>query len=403
MSDPPMDKVYLSDPYKVLHQTQVVNSRHEGGSVWIRLNETIFYPENGGQSSDRGTINDLPVNDVKMIDDQIWHQLSEELPEKVILKLDWNRRYTNMQQHTGQHILSACFKNELNIDTVSVHLGTSDTMIELDTPGISDKQSERIQIKANEIIRHAYPVSAMLVTQKDLIKYPVRRDVKHLGHEIRLVVIGDYDCTACGGTHVRNTAEVGLIKIIAVQNIRKHARVVARIGQHAYTYFDVLDKMSRMLAAKLSSGVSDLPAKISSLTSDMKKLRYENKKITEKWLELLAEQLPSQPDLGFFELDDVTVHDLQYISSIWLDRNNVPCYFVAPGKKDGQFNFVLRTPTGSSLDGFELIRQLADTYGLKGGGRKEFVNGVMFPKKWDAENKQRLRKALADYINKHSG
>ncbi len=403
MSDLSMDKIYLSDPYKALHETQVLDSRHEGGNVWIRLKETIFYPEGGGQSADRGTINDLPVSHVKMADDQIWHQLSQELPEKVILKLDWDQRYANMQQHTGQHILSACFKNELHIDTVSVHLGTSDTMIELNAPGISDKQSEQIQIRANEIIRHAYPVSTMSVSRKDLINYPVRREVKQAGDELRLVTIGEYDCTACGGTHVRNTAEVGLIKIIAVQKIRKRIRVVARIGQHAYTYFDFLDKIGRLLATKLSSGISDLPGKISSLTRDVKGLRYENKKITEKWLELLAEKLPPQADLGFFELDEVTMDDLQYISAIWLDRNNLPCYFVAPGKTAEQFNFVLRTPAGTALDGSDLIRQLAGKYGLKGGGRKDFVNGVMLPKKWDAENKRTLRKALADYINQHLG
>ncbi len=396
-----MDKIYLSDSYKILHDTHVLDQRHENGVVWARFSETIFYPEGGGQAPDKGSVNRLPVNDVQLIENQVWHQISRQLPEKVTLKIDWNRRYANMQQHTGQHIISACFANDLKIDTVSVHLGTCDTMIELDTPLLQDKQLALAQDRANEIIRSAYPVSANAVSRDNLDKYPIRRDVKYDGEMVRLVFIGDFDCTGCGGTHVRNTAEVGLIKIMAVEKIRKHVRISARIGHHAYVYLDEMDRVIKSLTNQLSSSVADLPPKIKSLTDELKRVKQDYHKLSEKWLDLIADGLAVRDNIGFFELPDLTISDLQYISAVWVDRNNLPCYFVAPGKMEHTYNFVLRMPSEWSVDGTMLIRDISDKFGLRGGGKKDFVTGIMRPAKWDERSKSDLREELISFFKKY--
>ena len=403
MNKAPADKLYLYDPYKTVHATQIEEQHKENGNIWLRFTESIFYPESGGQASDRGTVNGLPVLGVKLIDDNVWHRIDHPLRGAVELRLDWKWRYANMQQHTGQHILSACFSNLKGLETVSVHLGLNDTRIELNTTGISNDMLEKAETCANRIIREALPVKADWVKRQDLGEISVRRSVKHKGDDIRLISIGGYDHTGCGGTHVRNTAEIGLIVITGSEKIRGHVRVISMTGGQAYAYIRETGRISRDLAAKFSCGISDLPEKISGIVEESKLLRNNHQKLREKWLDRLAEDIPAQNGMGFWEFKDLDGPDLQYISGQWVDRNNLPCYFVAPGKTAETFQFVFRVQQSSPADASSLSGILPVKFGIKGGGRPEFIKGIMQPVTWDEHVKSELQQELLGFIRKNQG
>jgi len=400
MPDHPIDKLYLSDSYLSEYETQLVDTHHEHDKVWVRFTETIFYPEGGGQAPDRGSINNFPVHNVQLKHNYVWHQIDREISGKAHLKIDWDRRYANMQQHTGQHILSACFANDLGFETVSVHLGSTDTMIELEAEMISDEQLNSAQISANKIIRDAVPVEARMVPIRELDRYPVRRDIKYKHDLVRLLFIGDHDCTGCGGTHVQNTSEVGLIKITGTEKIRKHTRVLAKIGIQAYNYIDQLEHVSKTLAEQLHTSLTDLPFRISSMKDELKKVKQDAHKLNVKWLDLLADKIESRDNIGFYEFTDLNPADLLYISAIWVDRKNLPCYFVAPGQTADQYYFVFRTPSDSGIDGNEMISHIHGKFGLKGGGKRDFINGIMHPDNWNNKVKDDFKKELIKFIQK---
>jgi alanyl-tRNA synthetase len=398
MNEAPADKLYLSDPYKTVHTTRIAEERNENGIRWFRFSETIFYPESGGQASDRGTVNDLPVREVKLADDQVWHRIDNSLPGTAELRLDWKWRYANMQQHSGQHILSACFSTLKGLETVSVHLGTGDTRIELSTADMSAETLDQVETCANGIIRKGIPVRIDWVGRQDLGQISVRRSVKHKGENIRLISIGDFDRTGCGGTHVRNTAEIGLIVITGFEKIRGHVRVIAMTGDQAYAYIRETGRISRDLAARFSCSLHDLTGKISGMAEELRLLRNNHQKLREKWLDKLAMDIPVQNDIGFYEFTDLDGSDLPYISGRWVDRINLPCYFVAPGKTAGTYQFVFRIPEGSTANAAILTGELSARFGIKGGGRPEFTKGIMQPEKWDRHTKNALKQELLRFI-----
>ncbi|WP_255416316.1 alanine--tRNA ligase-related protein [Rummeliibacillus sp. POC4] len=197
------------------------------GRKYIVLDNTAFYPTGGGQPHDTGMLNNVKVIDVERIDDEIRHYVDELLPEgtkKVHGVLDWKRRFDHMQQHAGQHILTAAFVEILNYPTVSFHLGTETVTIDIDVPNLSDQELAFVEKRANEIILENRPMKTKWVTQDELANYTLRKAVAVTG-EIRLVIIPDYDYNGCGGTHPTSTGQVQAIKIIATEKQKKKTRV----------------------------------------------------------------------------------------------------------------------------------------------------------------------------------
>jgi len=214
----PGKKVFHIDPYQTELNTTVESSRSDERGTWFSFQETLFYPQGGGQSSDKGWVASSEVLDVQSSEGEVWHLLSNSVPDQVNMKLDWDHRYSNMLQHTGQHILSACFKDIFNLDTVSVHLGRDITMIELKTPSIEDDVLLKTEKSANQMIHDNLPVKSIIADRHSLDNYNLRRSIKTNDEAVRLIQIGNIDCVGCGGTHVRSTGEVGLIKILVLSS-----------------------------------------------------------------------------------------------------------------------------------------------------------------------------------------
>lgn len=195
------------------------------GRDYVVLNNTAFYPTGGGQPHDTGWLNDTEVIDVEKIDDEIRHYVNGSIPTgEVVGKLNWARRFDHMQQHAGQHILTAAFVELFDIATTSFHLGTGVVTIDLSTESISDEQLQLAEARANEIILENRPIETKWVTKDELSNYNLRKDVS-VDEDIRLVIIPDYDYNGCGGTHPTSTGQVSLLKILGTEKMKKQVRV----------------------------------------------------------------------------------------------------------------------------------------------------------------------------------
>lgn len=221
MNDPsPTERLYYRDSRVLAFAARVVAVESaETNTTRIRLDRTAFYPEGGGQPCDHGSLEGAAVVDVAESDGIVWHTIQGTAPSvgaEVEGRIDAPRRFDHMQQHTGQHLLSRVFVEQLGLDTTSFHLGVDGCSIDLATPGLSDARIVAAEERAAEILRDARPVRVRIGAETEGLA--LRKDGKP-AVDYRVISIEGFDDCACGGTHVENTAQIESIVVRRVERI----------------------------------------------------------------------------------------------------------------------------------------------------------------------------------------
>jgi alanyl-tRNA synthetase len=248
------NRLYYTDAYRGEFSATVVETSPDGTRVY--LNETAFYPTSGGQLHDLGQLGGLRVVDVVDEDERIAHVLEAPLrltPDTPVEgRIDWARRYDHMQQHTGQHLLSAVFEDLFGYKTISVHFGPDYSTLDLDTDSVSHQQMVKAELRTNEIVGEARPVA---VTFEDAASAIGLRKASDREGTLRIVSIDGVDRSACGGTHVRTTAEIGPMLIRSSEKVRKATRVEFVCGMRAIRRarhdYEALSNIATSMSASL--------------------------------------------------------------------------------------------------------------------------------------------------------
>jgi alanyl-tRNA synthetase len=227
------EKLFYQNQYQNEFEASVTRAVETRDGWEVYLDRTQFYPEGGGQPSDRGRIDDIPLIDVRKSGDDIAHILPE-LPKgsRVRGRVDWSWRFDYMQQHTAQHILSAVLYREFGIGTLAVHLGVELLSIEIDREAVDEAILEKVDAQAQELICRNLEVETIWTDEHSVGAYKLRREPAVSG-EIRLVNIADYDAAACGGVHCGRTGEVMLVRRAGSEKIRGRLRIFWRAGDRA--------------------------------------------------------------------------------------------------------------------------------------------------------------------------
>ena len=253
------DRLYYHDSYLVEFRARVLDASPERTKIY--LDRTAFYPSSGGQPFDTGRLGDVAVTEVVDEGDRIAHVLAGPLGEdEVAGAIDWQRRFDHMQQHTGQHLLSAVLIELFDAPTVSFHLGEEASSIDIARP-LEAEQIRRAERRANEVVFENRPVSVSFEnSSEDLgLRKPTERE-----GEVRIISIQDLDRSACGGTHVRATGEIGPILIRKLDRIRGNQRIEFVCGlravDRARADYDAISSIARTL----SSGVDEAPALVNA-------------------------------------------------------------------------------------------------------------------------------------------
>ena len=235
-----MDKLFYENPYQTEFTAEVINVIEKENKYHIELNETYFYPEGGGQPSDTGYINGAAVTYVYEENAKIYHVVDVKPLKihKVKCSIDFDLRYDYMQQHLGQHILSACISNLFNATTIGFHLGVNSTSIDLDKI-INSDEIKMAEKKANKIILDNINIEVLYPTNSELKKLSIKKIPVKIGEKIRIVKIGDLDVNPCCGIHPRSTIEVQLIKIIKFEKYKTGIRIEFICGVRAVSDYDL--------------------------------------------------------------------------------------------------------------------------------------------------------------------
>lgn len=290
------DLLYYQDATIQQFMANVLRTSVEDGRNYIVLDNTAFYPTGGGQPHDTGWIDGLEIIDVEKIDDEIRHYTQEDvsiISGIVEGKLNWERRFDHMQQHTGQHILTATFVELFDFATTSFHLGTELVTIDLNVADVTEAQLAAAEQRANDIILENRKIITKWVTKSELAQYNLRKDVK-VNEDIRLVIIPDYDYNGCGGTHPTSTAQVSLLKILGTEKMKQQIRIHFVCGQRVLNQLAMRKMVLTDVARQLSvpeENAADALRKFSSAAKVTEKALAEAQ---DALLEFEAKELASE-------------------------------------------------------------------------------------------------------------
>lgn len=287
----PTRKLFHEDAYLTQFSAQVLSCVPAGEAWDVVLDQTAFYAEAGGQSSDTGRLGGLRVLAVSELEDgTIIHTVDGPLHSEVAGQVDWDHRLDHMEQHTAQHLLSGAFEQLFDAETVSWHLGSESTTVDLTIETLTPEQAERVELECNRIIRAGLPVLTHITDDEGIRRFPLRKPPAVTG-EIRVVELQGYDWSACAGTHVRSTGELGLLKIKSWERYKKATRVTFLAGRRALADYLALDLLTRDLCRSLSMGVPDLPKYVERTQEEVSTLRKRMRTLQEQILEHEAQNL----------------------------------------------------------------------------------------------------------------
>lgn len=372
------EKLFYKDPYKRDFDAVVTGLEPDGKKGFrILLDRTCFYPEGGGQPSDSGDLNGVPVLDVRKEGDEVVHLVGDTsafaIGGMVHGVVDWERRYDFMQQHTGQHLISAAFFNAKEINTVSVHLGDEISTVELDVEKVEEELLIDVERAANLAICMSRPIMAEWVIDNALDTDTLRRAPKVSG-EIRVVSVEGTDRVACGGVHVGRTGEVGLVKLVGTELIRGHLRTIWKIGARAYEDYRQKDRVTSRLTELFSApleGLAEAAAvMVNKLESAEKSLRAAEGKRAK---DTAREMIESGDDILARILEDEESKFLKAVANALVSAEAPP--FCLLSQRDGKLFWFAGDPHGSE-DLKPVIDELLPLIDGKGGGRPPLWQGV---------------------------
>jgi alanyl-tRNA synthetase len=377
-------KYYYEDAYLTTFETTISHQGQEEDGRWfVVLEQTAFYPTGGGQPFDEGVLNGIPVNNVEEVDGQIRHYIESPFEDPSVAikgEIDWNRRYDHMQQHAGQHILSAAFAEAHGYETVSFHLGKEILTIDLDVEGMTEEDALQAEALANKIIAEARPIETKWMTADEAAAYPLRKQLS-VAEDVRLVIIQGFDYNGCGGTHPRSTSEVGAIKILDWEKRKGHIRLQFVCGSRVLAQFhqkhQVIKELTGILQApqdKMEEAAQQLLEKVKTQEKEMEEMKQELLTYEAKELILSAIGFGHGSTFIHKAYQNRPIQELQKLAREIISDHDEAVVFLAVQNGD-KLQLVGAKGKQPDVNLKELAPKIFSMINGKGGGKEDFIQG----------------------------
>ncbi len=373
------DRLYYTQPSLREFDASVIAVAQIDLRPAVVLDRTAFYPTSGGQPFDTGKLNDIRVAEVVERDDHSIAHLLEgalDIGVRVHGVIDWARRFDHMQQHTGQHVLSAAFEHLHHARTVGFHLGADVSTVDLS----HDLKADAIaaaEDEANRIVWDDRPVTVRFVDAREAAALPLRKEPEREG-VLRLIDVADYDLSACGGTHVARTGEIGNIQILSWERFRGGVRLEFVCGGRALATFRRLRDAVAGCIRTVSVAPEELPAAVERLQAEnkdqRKTIRAEQEQLAKYEAVALADRAVPVGE-RFVLADSVPQSDAGVLKTLATSIASRPGYDAALLSSAAPFLVVIARAPGGALEAGAVLRRLVERFGGKGGGRAELAQG----------------------------
>lgn len=397
------EKIYYADQYCQEFTATVSELRPLGDERWgVVLDRTAFYPEGGGQPGDTGWLDGIPVLAVYEENGDVVHvTASRPAGETVHGRLDWSRRFDHMQQHSGEHLLSAVFDDLFGAKNVGFHLGADAVYIDVTLETLSAEQAAAAEDAANAFVFANLPVRSELVTAGELDRFPLRKRPARDFANIRLVSIEGADCCPCGGTHVAAAGEIGLVKIRGWERRAGTVRVDFVCGRRALADYRLAGTIARDLSVRLSVPVEAVSeaverqfGKLEALAKQLQAARQELTRRLADDLYAQADSLPAAKLVASF-VPDASAAELSDLARQVLARGRAVVLLATGSAELNKIHFVFACTQGMAADMAGLLKKALAVTGGKGGGSAHWAQGGGG---WSENTEDALRLIRADVL-----
>ncbi len=365
----PTIKLYENDSYINEFSATVFSCEEKDGAYLLVLNETAFFPEGGGQDADKGKINDADVLDVQIKNDIIYHKVNKVFNEneKVTCTLDWETRFSRMQNHTGEHIVSGVIHSLFGYNNVGFHM--NDTVITLDVDGpLTDDDIKAVEMKSNKAIYDNKSVKAIYPAAEELPGYDYRSKLD-ITEGVRLIEIEDYDLCACCAPHVARTGEIGIIKILSYIPYKKGTRIEMICGFLALEDYRNLHSTNKSVMNMLSAKRFEIADSVDRIQNELSAQKTENKKLMAEIASLKMEKHAFDNSVCVF-IDGVSYDELRNCSNELIEEFEY-CYLFS-NTDENNYIYVVSSKENNVR---EQVQNLNKAFNGKGGGRDTYAQG----------------------------
>ena len=367
-------RLYYTDSYRTEFEARVVEIADDGRRVY--LDQTAFYPTSGGQPHDLGTLAGARITDVIDEGERIAHLLESPLPSEsdaVEGAVAWERRFDHMQQHTGQHLLSAVLEELFGYHTVSVHFGRDYSSLDLDVESVSVERIVEAETRANAIVAENRAVTTSFEDASEATG--LRKESGRTG-TLRIVSIEGLDRSACGGTHVRATGEIGAVMVRKVERVRKSARLEFVCGLRAVRRARADFESLTRIAGALSASLDDAPALVAAQSDQLRAAENERRRMERELAGYRAKALydaaPADArNLHVVRQDAATMDELRTLAQATIALPRA----VLVGTIGEPPSLLLATAEDTGLDAGRLLREGVTRVGGRGGGSSRIAQG----------------------------
>ena len=367
------EKLFYEDSHMITFSAIVETCEKVGEYYEAVLDRTAFFPEGGGQAADTGVIDSIRVLDVQEREGRIYHKLEKALTigKQVEGSIDWEERFSKMQQHSGEHIVSGIVHALYGYDNVGFHMGQD--AITIDFNGVLTKeQLVDIEKQANEAVVADLEVEIWYPTKEELPNIQYRSKIEIEG-QVRLVTIPGHDACACCAPHVKKTGEIGAIKFVGLQNYKGGVRVSMLCGFRAIEDYEKKLKYMKQLSVMLSAPEEEVVQEVARLQEEISAYQIQAAKLQQKILECKAVNIaPNQEQVVLFD-SELEGNGPRELVNLLLEKNTkVGAVFC--GSDEAGYRYVIGS---KSVDVRSYANLFHQQFEGKGGGKSEMVQGTL--------------------------
>ena len=373
------EKLYDKDAYGHEFTATVLSCEEDGKGFKVVLDKTFFFPEEGGQTPDAGTIDGQEVVYVSIKDDVITHYLNKplEVGATVTGKVDFDHRFLKMQMHSAEHIFSGLVNSRFGYNNVGFHL--SDNSATMDYDGkFSYEEALELERRVNEIIVEGRKITAVYPSKEELASLSYRSK-KELAGPVRIVTVEGVDVCACCAPHVKNTSEIGVFKITSWENYKSGVRINYLAGFRAIEDYERRLSDLREISRTLSFKQGEELAGVIKLSKDLSDLKYKEVELRNKYIDLKVKSEKTDEDNGVCILSSDFSSNMKYACDALKEFYPGVRTVLCGGDEEG-YRFYAES---ENSDMTELLKLLKEKFDVKGGGKKNAIQGTILAKSGD--------------------
>lgn len=366
-------KLYDTDAYATEFEAVVLSCEKEEDSYCVILDQTLFFPEEGGQTPDKGMLGDADVIDVQIKDDVISHYVTQPLEVGATVRgnIQWQHRFFNMQQHSGEHLFSGLAHRKHGLKNVGFHLSNQIVTMDFDR-ALTEEQLKEMEWEINEAIVANVEIKTGYPTKEELAELEYRSKIEIDG-AVRIVEIPGYDICACCAPHVHRTGEIGIFKIQSVQNYKGGMRISFLCGFRALEEYRRKAEIISELSGILTTNQENLAEHVSKLKTQVQSLKTQLSNAKQNMMESKLAEIPAeQKDVILFE-QDLDTPVMRAVVNQLMEIHDGICGIFVGNDVDG-YNFILGSKT---VDCREIATKLREEFDARGGGKPQMIQGSL--------------------------